>query len=118
MRLVLVVLLGAVVWTGRGLFLRAQQGTKAPTKLAVAQVESLLPIQQGWAGHVKHVRCSELTGSAFDYSCTFTDYGTVAKARRNVGGKVFEVGVEDHNGHTVIGQVVLPGTPLGPAPPT
>jgi hypothetical protein len=115
-RLVLVVLVGAVVWTGRGLFLRAQQGTREAPKMTAAQVETLLPIQQGLADHVRNVRCTPVTG-AFDYACTFVSYGTTANMRSNRGGKLFKVGVEDHNGHTVTGQIVRPDAPLGPAPP-
>lgn len=118
MKYVLLLLVGAVVWTGRGLFLQAQQGTKQPPKMSIAQVERVLPEQQGWAGTVKNVRCTDTQQSLYDYVCTFTAYGTVAKARTDRGGRVFKVGVEALNGgHTVIGQVVRLDSPLGPAPP-
>lgn len=116
MRVVLVLVVGAVVWTGRGLFVRAQQVTRQTPKMTIAQVETLLPVQQGLADHVRDVRCNSVTGP-FDFVCSFADYGTAANMRRGRGRTMEKVGVEDVNGHTVIGQVVGADSPLGPAPP-
>jgi hypothetical protein len=117
MRLVLVVLIGAVVWTGRGFFLRQQQPKQRP-KLTAAQVETRLPAWSGWAGEIKDLHCADApSGSRWDYVCTFTNYGTASNARANRRGTVMKAGVLDVNGKPVNGEAVALGRPLPPPAP-
>jgi|GraSoiStandDraft_8_1057269.scaffolds.fasta_scaffold324094_2 hypothetical protein len=115
MRVVLVVLIGAVVWTGRGFLLRQQQPKQRP-KLTVAQVEAQLPAFFGWRGEIKDLHCTGApSGSRWDYLCTFTNYGTAANARANRGGTVMKTGVRDVNGKPINGEAVTLDRAL-PAP--